>query len=137
MKTNIILTIAAAGIFSVIGSLYAEEASGKVATSSEPSKAAESQPKKDDAQNSKRQIYCPIMGNKVDDVDRKLFIDYKGKRIYVCCSRCLSIVKDDPEKYVKALEAKGIVLDETPKDKVPAESKDVEKKEGDHAGHQH
>jgi YHS domain-containing protein len=128
MNKKIMLTTVASGIFLLMGNLYAEEPSGKT---------AEPQPKKEDIQNSKKQIYCPIMGNKVDDVDRKLFVDYKGKRIYVCCSRCLSIVKADPEKYIKALEAKGIVLDETPKDKAPAEGKDVEKKEEGHAGHQH
>ncbi|HUT37359.1 MAG TPA: hypothetical protein VNE39_28005, partial [Planctomycetota bacterium] len=29
------------------------------------------------------QTTCPVMGGKID---RKLFVDYEGKRIYVCCS---------------------------------------------------
>lgn len=59
----------------------------------------------------KRQTICPVMGN---PVDKKLFVDSDGKRIYVCCSRCLGKVKNDPEKYIKQLESEGVTLDKTP-----------------------
>ncbi|HCE46726.1 MAG TPA: hypothetical protein DET40_24530 [Lentisphaeria bacterium] len=133
MKRTIILSLVfAAGVFFLMGKPYAEEATGKP----EASKSADSQAKKDDSKDSKKQINCPIMGGKVDEVDRKLFVDYKGKRIFVCCTRCLAVVKADPEKYIKEMEAKGIILDETPKDKA-TEALKVDKKEDGHAGHQH
>ncbi|MFZ2658691.1 MAG: hypothetical protein WAX69_27410, partial [Victivallales bacterium] len=66
-----------------------------------------------------------------------LFVDAKGKRIYVCCGGCIGKVKADPEKYIKEMEAKGIVLEATPKDKASAEVPKTEKKEDGHTGHQH
>ncbi len=59
----------------------------------------------------KHQKTCPIMGGAIN---RKLFVDHKGKRIYVCCQGCIGVVKKNPEKYIKVLEAKGITLDKTP-----------------------
>jgi YHS domain-containing protein len=50
------------------------------------------------------QTTCPVTG---DPIDKKLYIDYKGKRIYVCCSSCIDSVKKDPEKYIKKLESMG------------------------------
>lgn len=47
---------------------------------------------------------CPVMGAPVDS---SLYVDYKGKRIYVCCGGCIAQVKADPEKYLKKLAALG------------------------------
>lgn len=60
----------------------------------------------------KVQTTCPVMGGKSDS---KIFVDHKGKRIYLCCSGCIAVAKADPEKYIKKLEAEGIVLDTTPR----------------------
>jgi len=57
------------------------------------------------------QTTCPVMGGKID---RKLFVDYEGKRIYVCCSDCVPKVRQDPAKYVKQLEDAGVVLEKAP-----------------------
>lgn len=50
------------------------------------------------------QTTCPVLGGAID---KKLFVDYKGKRIYVCCSDCINTLKKDPERYIKKLEAMG------------------------------
>jgi transcription elongation factor Elf1 len=97
MRTS--LSVVAAGIFLLIGNLSADEAV------------------KQDQQVKKAQTECPIMGNKID---KSLFVDTQGKRIYVCCGGCIAKVKAEPEKYIKELEAKGIVLDVAPKDKPAA-----------------
>ena len=47
---------------------------------------------------------CPVTG---DPIDKKLFVDYQGKRIYVCCSSCIDSVKKDPERFIKKLESQG------------------------------
>jgi YHS domain-containing protein len=57
------------------------------------------------------QTNCPIMGGKIN---RAIFADYQGKRVYFCCGMCPAEFNKDPAKYVKALEDKGIVLDKTP-----------------------
>jgi YHS domain-containing protein len=53
----------------------------------------------------KAQDHCPVMGN---PVDRKVFFDYEGKRIYFCCSPCIEKFKEDPEGFIKKMEAEGI-----------------------------
>ncbi len=52
----------------------------------------------------KPQTSCPVLEGAID---KKLFVDYKGQRIYVCCSSCLDEVKKDPEKYIKKLASMG------------------------------
>ena len=59
----------------------------------------------------KHQTICPVMGG---EVNKKLFVDYDGKRVYVCCGMCVNTVKKDPTKYIKKLEAEGVTLDKTP-----------------------
>jgi YHS domain-containing protein len=56
----------------------------------------------------KKQITCPVMGGAVNT---NLFLDYEGKRIYVCCKGCLPDVKKDPAKYIAKLEKDGVTLD--------------------------
>jgi YHS domain-containing protein len=51
---------------------------------------------------------------KGSEIDKRLFVDYQGKRIYVCCRSCVRILKADPAKYVALMEAEGITLDKTP-----------------------
>jgi YHS domain-containing protein len=120
MKKKICMSIAASGIlFLMGGNLSAEESSAKI-----------SQEKKT------VQTECPVMGGKIN---KALFVDYQGKRIYVCCQGCIGKVKENPEKYIKEIEAKGIVLEETPKNESSNEGKKgtskTENKEGEHAGH--
>jgi YHS domain-containing protein len=56
------------------------------------------------AKQLKPQTTCPVSG---DPIDKKLYVDYKGKRIYVCCSSCIATLKKNPEKYIKKLEKMG------------------------------
>jgi YHS domain-containing protein len=69
----------------------------------------------------KKQTTCPVMGGKINKTQ---YADVKGKRIYVCCPGCIGKIKADPDKYIKQMEAKGIVIDKTPK-------------KHDHSGHKH
>ena len=57
----------------------------------------------------KKQTLCPIMTN--NPVNKNLYVDYEGKRIYFCCNGCPAQFKKDPAKYIKKLEAEGITLD--------------------------
>lgn len=57
----------------------------------------------------KAQTTCPVM--KGNPIDKKLFVDQDGKRIYVCCSGCIGPVKKNFAKYVKQIEAEGIALE--------------------------
>lgn len=57
----------------------------------------------------KKQTLCPVMTK--NQVNKNLYVDADGKRIYVCCKGCIGAVKKDPAKYIKQLEAEGITLD--------------------------
>ncbi len=52
----------------------------------------------------KPQTVCPIMGGKIN---KKVFVDVAGYRIYACCPPCLAKIKADPAKAVATLKAKG------------------------------
>ncbi|MFC1453940.1 YHS domain-containing protein [Verrucomicrobiota bacterium] len=56
------------------------------------------------------QTQCPVMKGKID---KSLFVEYDGKRIYVCCKGCIGPVKKDPSKYIRELEAQGVALEKT------------------------
>ena len=51
------------------------------------------------------QTMCPVMNR---PINKDLYVDYKGERIYVCCQGCINVVKKNPEKWLKKLEAQGI-----------------------------
>lgn len=61
------------------------------------------------------QTTCPVMGGKIN---KDIYSDYEGKRVYFCCTSCLPEFKKDPAKYIKKLEEQGVVLE-----KVPGEGK--------------
>jgi YHS domain-containing protein len=47
------------------------------------------------------QTMCPVMdGNKID---KNVFVEYKGKKVYFCCPDCKAKFQADPEKYVANL----------------------------------
>ncbi len=47
------------------------------------------------------QAMCPIMdGNKID---KNVFVEYKGKKVYFCCPECKVKFEAEPEKYVAKL----------------------------------
>ncbi|MEW6442658.1 MAG: hypothetical protein AB1640_17105 [bacterium] len=58
-----------------------------------------------------RQELCPILGA---PVDRSVFADHDGKRVYFCCAGCIPAFKENPEKYIKEMQAKGITLESAP-----------------------
>jgi len=59
----------------------------------------------------KPQTMCPVMKG---PIDRKIYVDADGKRIYLCCKGCIAAIKKNPAQYIKQMEAEGIVLETTP-----------------------
>jgi len=57
------------------------------------------------------QTTCPVVGDKVN---KDLYADYQGKRVYFCCAGCVDEFKKDPAKYVKKLEDAGVTLEKAP-----------------------
>jgi YHS domain-containing protein len=48
------------------------------------------------------QTTCPVMDGK--RINPKLFVDYQGVRIYVCCNACVKAVRKDPGKYMERVK---------------------------------
>lgn len=46
------------------------------------------------------QTTCPVMKG---PIDKEIFVEYKGKKVYFCCASCKAEFDKDPEKYVKDL----------------------------------
>jgi YHS domain-containing protein len=44
------------------------------------------------------QTMCPVMHNM--KIDKNVFTEYKGKKVYFCCPDCKAKFEADPEKYV-------------------------------------
>lgn len=65
------------------------------------------------------QTTCPMMGT---PIDKKVFVDHDGKRIYLCCADCVKGFQADPDKQIKKMTDAGVILEDTPED---------------HSGHDH
>jgi YHS domain-containing protein len=63
------------------------------------------------AADPKPQTTCPVLAG---NVDKNVYVDYRGKRIYFCCKGCDAEFKKDPEKYLKKLQEEGITLEPSP-----------------------
>ena len=59
----------------------------------------------------KPQTTCPVLGG---NIDKKVYADYQGKRIYFCCQGCDEAFKKDPEKYMQKLREQGVTPEEAP-----------------------
>lgn len=51
-----------------------------------------------------KQTTCPVMGGQIN---KELYTDYKGQRIYFCCMACPPEFAKDPEKYIAKLKEMG------------------------------
>ena len=43
---------------------------------------------------------CPVMGGKIN---KAVFTEYKGKKVYFCCAGCDKTFNADPQKYISKL----------------------------------
>jgi YHS domain-containing protein len=59
----------------------------------------------------KPQTNCPVRG---EPIDRDVYTDYEGLRIYFCCPDCMTTFKANPQTYLKKLSAEGVELETTP-----------------------
>ena len=46
------------------------------------------------------QTVCPVMGGAIN---KEIFAEYNGKKVYFCCSDCVAEFKKNPEKYLAKL----------------------------------
>ena len=46
------------------------------------------------------QTDCPVMGGAIN---KAIFTEYKGKKVYFCCPGCKEKFEEEPEKYIAKL----------------------------------
>ena len=69
----------------------AETMQGHAATMDEPAEAVAA---------AIEQTTCPVMGA---PINKALFTEYKGKKVYFCCPGCEEKFEAEPEKYIAKL----------------------------------
>src|SRR3989339_1568418 len=50
--------------------------------------------------DSNEQITCPVMGGKIN---KDIFVEHNGKKVYFCCPACIEEFEKNPEKYLDKL----------------------------------
>lgn len=65
---------------------------------------------------------CPVSGEALEDKD--VFTDFEGRRIYLCCKKCQKKFAENPQEFLKAMDAPA-------KEKPSAEDHSGD----DHSGH--
>jgi len=65
------------------------------------------------------QATCPVMGGKIN---KEVYTDYKGERVYFCCEGCVPEFKKDPAQYIKKLKSEGVTLEKVPEKEINNES---------------
>lgn len=61
--------------------------------------------------NGPNQEKCPVMGSAIN---KDVYADYNGKRVYFCCPGCDKKFMNDPEKYLGEMKKQDVVLAATP-----------------------
>ena len=56
----------------------------------------------------KAQTSCPVSGKAIN---KSVFVDHQGQRIYFCCADCPAAFKADPEKSYAQFQEDGIELE--------------------------
>lgn len=57
------------------------------------------------------QTVCPVLGG---NVDKNIYADYKGQRVYFCCKGCDEEFKKSPEKYLEKMKSQGVTPEKCP-----------------------
>jgi YHS domain-containing protein len=47
---------------------------------------------------------CPVMGG---EINKEIYVDYQGKRVYFCCAACPPQFNEDPAKFLLKLKNLG------------------------------
>ena len=59
----------------------------------------------------KQQTACPVQHGRIN---KELYADYQGQRVYFCCPECIPIFKKNPEAYLKRMEREGVTPEKAP-----------------------
>jgi len=72
---------------------------------------ADSYAKMNEEKAQPNQKMCPVMGN---PINKEVYSDYNGKRIFFCCKACVNVFRENPGQYISKSEKNGVVFDDAP-----------------------
>ena len=100
-KCNIMLLLASLSLVGLIVVGGCKESEPDVSTDSVPEVKTDTLPEvKDVTPVAFEQTTCPIMDA---PINKNIFVEYKGKKVYFCCPGCEDKFKAEPEKYLAKL----------------------------------
>ena len=91
------------GLIVVDGCKKSEPKPAAPAVSAAPAAPTMSQAAKETASQKVQtveQTTCPVMGGAIN---KNIFTEYKGKKVYFCCLECKGKFEKEPEKYIAKL----------------------------------
>ena len=91
----------------IIISLLAISAFGIVVAADSTKAVAPATPKKQHPQDT-----CLVMGGKIN---KKLYTDIQGQRVYFCCAMCQPKFKAAPDSFFQKAAAEGVVFENVQK----------------------
>jgi Cu(I)/Ag(I) efflux system membrane fusion protein len=94
-STILLAIVLIIGTVSIIGCKKQSSPSPKPADS-----ATQAQPAAPAVAAAAEQTICPVMGG---PVNKDIFVEYKGKKVYFCCEQCKAEFNKEPEKYLPKL----------------------------------
>ncbi|MBN2415348.1 hypothetical protein JXO52_05880 [bacterium] len=57
------------------------------------------------------QTTCPVMGGAIN---KEIYTDYNGMRIYFCCAGCIETFRNDAEPYLTKMKEAGVIPEKAP-----------------------
>lgn len=99
MKTRnwilLTVTVVLAGLITLNGCKKKEAPKAPEMPAAQPSAQGTTE-----AAGATEQTTCPVMGGAIN---KEIFTEYKGQKVYFCCPACKPEFEKDPEKYLAKL----------------------------------
>ena len=85
----------------IIGFVFADGCEKKSSPVSSPADStSETQSAAPATAAAAEQTICPVMGG---PINKDIFVEYEGKKVYFCCAQCKGEFEKEPEKYLSKL----------------------------------
>ena len=100
-RKTLVSTIVVAGLIVMIISLNGCKKSEPSTTQSSNQQMAQTgTPTTPDNTTTVEQTICPVMG---EPINKDIYVEFLGKKVYFCCEDCQEKFMEDPEKYLDKL----------------------------------
>lgn len=106
-----LVAIACAAIVCLPLAPAAESGCGKAAAAAETEKAVAQTEKAVAEVAAQAQTVCAVCGN---PMNKEIFSDIDGKRVYFCCAECKAKFDADPKTYLEKMQKDGITPEAIP-----------------------